>query len=338
MENILDNLIPVLDVEDVVDTPIEESTPETLGATPEPTTDEVDDKETVDTTDDKESDEDAPEPSQAATLFYKELAANGIGKDDKDEYTFEDVNSLLNEYTSALPQQITEQIIESTPELGRKAVDYIFSKGADLTKDDLKSFVTTYLEDLSSDDIVIDSDETARQVLEAEYKGKFKPNVIEVMLDTLEDDGELQAEAKKLIESKPKKADQMLEQTKQEKIDAAKAQQDYINAINAQFDEFGWDKRLVSQLQSDFISGKTAKIFSEAGTHPKAMAQLINLGRYWDDKTKSFNFDKFIEKAGTKQAKSLKDKIEQDMFSSTPQTRSTKVTKENPLDGLVPIV
>lgn len=323
-----DELIPIIDEAQLPDdTKLTDENGEVDSVDEDTSTDDIDD--------DTSEDNNEPEVSQAATLFYKELAANGIGEDNKEEYSFEDVNNLINNYTTSLPEQITNNIIQSTPELGRKLIDYVFTKGDSLSKDDLTTFVTTYLEDISSTDIDINSEDKAREVLSAQYKKQgFKDNVVEVILDTLEDDGDLINEAKKFIDNKPSKSDELLNQTKEEKQAALEAQQTFINSINSEFEDLKWNKNKVAQVRTNLFNGTASKILSEASKHPKALIQLADIATYWDEKTKSFDLEKYSEKSSSKQAKSLKDKIEQDMFNSTPRTKSTKVQKDNPLEGL----
>ena len=162
MEIKLDVLIPVFDDTDLQNEYVEEVSED---VTPDDV--EVEEDEVVE---DEDSEDEVPESNEAATLFYKELAANGIGKDDKDDYTFEDVNSLINDYTSTLPEKITNEIIGSTPEIGQKLIDYVFTKGESLSKEDLASFVNTYLEDVSSTDISVDNESDARTFLSDVYK------------------------------------------------------------------------------------------------------------------------------------------------------------------------
>lgn len=333
MEINFDELIPIVGEENVIPTVEEETITESIKD--DSSKEIIEDEETVEP---EENDESENEDFTVSTRFYKEIASHGYVEDDKDQYTYDDIDKLI---TKDLPEKITSEIIESTPEIGRQLMDYVFTKGKDLNKEDLTNFVNTYLTDLDSQSITIDSDESARSYLKDVYsKQGFKETVVEVMLDTLEDENELQKEAKSHLENSPKKSDELLNQEKINQQELQKQNEMYIQSINEEFNSLDWDTRKVNRLKQNLFNGTVASILTKASKSPKATVQLADIADYWDDKTESFNFDKLIQKANSKETKSLKDRIEADMFNSTPATKSRTASKNKKLlsEDFTPIV
>lgn len=282
----------------------------------------------------EESIEETPEPEPAspddvATLFYKELVEQGIASDlQKEGYSWEDVNKVINDYREELPKQVTEAIITSSPEFGQSLIDYIFTKGSSLSREDLKQFMQDYLDDVETleKDITFDTNDSARQFLTSTYKNQgFRDSQIEAMLDALEDESDtaLKDEAKKYFEKQKEnlKSTQKLQEAKIQKQSQETSMQQFAMSIQEELKNTGWKPTRVNKIREALVSGETNTVLKKASTSPKALIQLANLATYYDEKTGVFKFDDFVKQELTPETKQLKDRITRDMFSTGTTTR-----------------
>ena len=286
------------------------------------------------------------EPDEIATLFYKELVENGIATDsNKEGYSWEDVNNVINSYKEDLPKQVTEAIIMSSPEIGQSVIDYVFSKGQNLTKDDLKSFMSDYLSDLENLEKVNDfSDvETAREFLSDVYKSRgIKENQISVMLDVLEDESEtaLIEEAKKYAELQKSnlKSSTRIAEAKAQKDELDNEMRIFAQSLENELKNTGWKSNRVDKVRQDLTSGITNDVLKKASKSPMGLIQLANLATYYDEKTGRFDFEEFVKQQITPEANQLKEKIKRDMFSTGTNTRGQNSNpNRSKFSELVPI-
>lgn len=336
-----DDLVPKLD-DDAFNQEL--PTVEETAASDQPTenvnkTNEVDDNVIEETSTDAQTDsaeetndtdpqENVPEPDEAATLFYQELVNNGIvqAEEGKEEYSWEDVSSVINNYKQELPKQIAEEIINSAPDLGKDLIDYVFSKGNDLSAKDLNQFMSQYLTDLNDINTEFKEVDQARNYLQSQYKAQgIRDTQIEVMLDALEDEGEEavfeEANKYKTKNAENSKSKQMLNETKQSLQERQQAQEQFANSLMQELQNTKWKPQRIQKVQQDLVSGRTNELLSKASSHPKALIQLANLATYFDEQSGEFKFDDFIKQVVSPEAKSLKDKITKDMFSTGTNTK-----------------
>lgn len=290
----------------------------------------------------------SPEELEVSTLFYTELVNRGIAesKDGKTSYSWDDVDSVLNNYTKDLPEKVVEDLIESSPDIGKNLIDFVFSKGSNLTKQELKDFYNEYLQDLEilESDYSFEDSEKARDFLFKEYKAQgFRDSQIEVLLDTLEDESEdaLKAEAKKYADKKKEnlKSTQTLNQVKENSVQEKENLKQFAEKISSELVNTGWKSSRVNKIKEDLFSGRTNEIISKAAKNPAALIQLANLATYFDEKTGSFNFTDFILQSTSKETKTLRDKIKKDMFTSS--NNNSRGVQANPnrskFSDLIPI-
>lgn len=358
-----DSLVPQLD-NDAFDQTIIDPIEESIEPTPEDTASEEDldntEEDSIestaeieptveDTTEDSIEDDTNSESkgNEVATLFYQELVDRGIAaqEDGKTDYTWEDVNNVLDGYSRELPEQVADQIISSTPEYARNLIDYVFTKGENLSKEDLKNFYNQYLDDLdileSNTDFTDAS--TARDFLAKEYKAQgFRDAQIEVLLDTLEDESEetLKAEAKKYADKRKEslKTKEILNEEKENLRSSKEELREFSNKITEELTSTGWKASRINKVKQELFNGRTNEVLSRAAKHPKALIQLANLATYFDEKTGEFNFKDFILQTTSEDAKGLRDKIKKDMFSSGSTTRGREANpNRSKLSDLTPI-
>lgn len=310
----------------------------------------------TETGEEEKIDQSTPQGDEVATLFYQKLVEEGIAQpqEDKEDYTWEDVNKVTKYYSEELPLHITNQIIESTPEFGRTLVDYVFTKGETLTAEDLKEFMNTYISDVETATREIDFSniETARDFLSKKYKGQgFRDAQVEVLLDTLEDEEEngkaLINEAKSIFEKEKSefKSSNILEQEKQtikaQREQAQRQQQELLRNIDEELESTGWKPARIRKLRTNLVNGETAKVLKMAAEYPSALVQLADIADYFDPKTKKFDLSSYIAQRDSKQATDLKEKIKRDMFtsaSSTVRGSSSNPNRKISLSDLEPIL
>lgn len=340
LENNFDNLFPVFDETEELETNlpiIEEEEQEIEKNTPPNSSQDTPDSIVE------------PQDDEIATLFYKELVERNIAlpQEGKENYSWEDINTVLTHYQENLPQAVANAIISSVSPVGQKFIDYVLTKGNDLTEDALTDFFSKYKTSTSITDF---SDLTsARDYLSSKYKDQgFRQSQIDAMLDALEDeevDGKaLLTEANKFAQKDKSLIDQTLEQEKQAK--AQKQEQIrqeneilYSKTLEA-IEATDWKKERKEKIKQHLSSSVFNETLSKAFKSPKALMQIVNLSTYFDEKSGEFKFDDFVRQVTSKSASSLKDAINKDMFSSA--SRTSKGGASNPnrtslLDSLVPI-
>lgn len=343
----LDNLIPDMD-DDFFKTedPIEETAVEESIETETDTDDTSDNdpQETVET----DVDEDA-EIDETATLVYKKFIEEGlVPESDKEGFSWKDVNNFTETYKKELPKMVVQDILNSTPELGQTLIDYVLTKGEELSKEDLQDFYNTYLNDLSKMAETKEFDnESSREYLSEIYKKQgFRDNQIEALLDALEDDDELVKEATETFEKNKKELEsaKKLESTKATRQSTIESQRQetekLLNDLNKELTALNWKPTKTNQIKQDLITGKTSSILKEAGKSPKALIQLADLASYFDSKTGEFDLTAYINQAKTKEAINLKNTILKDKFSSAVANSKNKLTNPNSKlwDTLEPII
>lgn len=285
----------------------------------------------------------------AAKAFYEGLVERGVAPQlDKEEVTWDDVAGAADYYTKELPNMIQQSIVEQTPDLGKKVIDYILTKGNDLTTEDLETFYNQHLSDVKAGNVEINSIESARGVVKNDLVSKgFGADEVELMIDVLEDkeaDGKaLIARAKALNElnQKSTKSDQMLVEEKARIANARQAQEELLTNSTTYIQELDWSEQRKTLAHNALVSGEAARVLSLAARAPKALAQLANLSTYFDEKTGEFKFDDFVKQVSSKEAEDLKSKLQRAASSSSAV--SSKGAKEKGprkrlLDDLRPIL
>jgi len=254
-----------------------------------------------------------------------------VGEDEKVE-SWEDLDAKISE----LPERIRDSIIEEAPDITKKLLEFAFETGKDLTKGDLKEFINIYLEDLSTDNIDISNDETAREFLKKVYKEKgLRDSVVEASLDSLEDedtDGTvLREEASKELAAlqKANKHQQLIDNKKTTNTELVAKQKQFVKQITEELEGTGWKPTKINTIRQQLVGGVTARILSQASNSSKGLIQLANLASYWNDKTKEFDFETFIKQVASKEVSSIKKSLTEDAFSSATSKTKINTNKDN---------
>ena len=357
MENNENVLIPdfddfeiVVDIEDAPDFSEQKNDDKPEVENIEPEVEEVEEdeieEETEEINEDEENESDVNVEilkATSKTLFDEGIIELEEGEEIKD---WEDLKERLRE----LPQLAVNTVVEQAPDLTKMLLQFAFTKGENISKENLKDFYETYLKDLDNQDIVTDFKEVdeARKFLHQEYKEKgLSDFVIESTLDALEDkeeDGKaLFDEAKKLAENKKKvfessnKLDNEIKASKKEEEE----KKQFFSNVQQELANTGWKKPTIQKVASAIQTGEANKVLREAAfNHPKALIQLATLATFWDDKKKEFDFESFVKQIQSKEIGDIKTKIEKDHFSSisTKTRTNVKQPKTLSLENMKPII
>jgi len=282
-----------------------------------------------------ESDSDAN--ADLAALYYQELVDQGIAPEsEKENITWDDVHSTIESYKTELPNQIVNNIVNQSPDLGKDLIDYVLTKGSELSKEDLKEFYSTYLNDITAPDNINDED-SARGFLVKTYEDKgFTKTQAESAVDALEDDNvDIVEKAKEL--AKNRKSKELLDQTKESVQQKQQQQQAFINQLGEELNQLDWRPSRIRKLKNELVSGNTNQTLQTIISDPKGLVQLANILTYYDAKTNTFDLSDFTQQAQSQKKKSLKDRINRDMFSSAGSgngKQKEKITR----GGLKPII
>lgn len=338
-----DNLIPEFDDFEVI-----VNMAETDDSVEETEVDETAEEEVqvetsvVETTEEIEVEEETEESIEAAKAVFTTLVHKGIIPDDKD---FDGSWTKLEESLTSLPDRIAEDIIDSAPDITKKVLEFAFAAGETITKDALKNFVNTYLEDIdnSEKDVDVTTVEGARAFMKEQLSKSLKPVAVEAALDAMEDDESLVTEAKAKLEDvkKTNNHQKLIDDKNTENVQAAERVKQKTLAIQKELVTDNYSKEAI-QVITNYLSDKNNKvntILKQALDEPKALVQLVHFLTKFDDKTKQFNFEGFVKEAATPAVLTAKKNILKDSFSSLPKTTIKKeVSLNKKYDSIEPIV
>jgi len=276
------------------------------------------------------------EDNNVSTLLYNELVQRGVARaGDKEDYSWDDVNTVLNSYSEELPLQVANSIIESVPEKAKNLISFILTKQDNLTDADLQTFYKEHLNSISTPD-QFDND-SARDFLREQYKGKFRASQIEAAIDALEDEEVLIEEALKLKNESVKKTQESLEREREQKVID---QRQFISSLSNEFKELNWSSNRINKVKQSISSGKGNELLSKIVNSPNGLIHLYNFMEYFDESNGKFNLNDFANIAQSNASKQLKDKITGEMFSSASSNTksSTKSVRPLSLKDLEPII
>jgi len=289
------------------------------------------------------------EYDDVATAVFEELVNNGIvQKGDKEKYNWDDINNAVNHYREELPDMVAQSLVSQTPELAQTLIDYIFTKGQNLTEDDLKSFYNEYITDLNNanTEVNLSTVDEARGYLDNKYKEQgYRKSMIDAMLDALEDEEDnakaLFDEAKKVRdkEKSQNNSTNILTAEKEQQSARKAQQQEFTQNVITELKNTGWNSTKINQIRSDLASKRTWDVLGSITNSPKGLVKLANLMNYWDNEKEDFILEDFVKQVQTKEVKSLKDKINEDMIktgSSSGKT-SKRTISGNLWEHLTPV-
>lgn len=255
--------------------------------------------------------------------------------DDEEIKTWDELVDKMKD----IPSRAVNTVINNAPDILKDTIAFGYNKGNNLTKEELRGFLNTYLGDLDNQEIKTDfsSKDEARAYLEQVYNKQGLPEIgVKGMLDTLEDqdeDGKALVDQAKAVAEKQKatlKSPQLMQESLIDKQKRVRQQTAFASEIKEELSGTGWKPTKISEVGRVLATGKTRDVFSEAAKSPKAVVQMAMLSTFYNAEKGEFDFEEFTKQAYSKQVGAVKDNIERNHFSSVKQTSGTTKVLPNP--------
>lgn len=291
------------------------------------TSEEVD--ETEEQEEESQEEESAEETVVAedplAQTVYDTLVEKGLFDEDKDfKPTFEGIEEKLAD----LPNKLLRQAIDDLPQHSQQILKYIATAGQNLEKQELDQFIREFINEQVVPDV--SSLDQAREYLEQHLKSTgLKDRAIQAQLDDLEESDELITEAEKLLKSKNKTTDRLIEDKAKENAEIAESTKQFYQSVNSTLAELKWSK----EKQASIIATmpKTNQIFQEVLQNPKAYVQLMDFISTYKSTTKEFDLEPYRKQGEGRATSNIRQKLEKSGFTSSSSKTST--SSETPAKG-----
>jgi hypothetical protein len=283
---------------------------------------------------DEEPTTEVEETDDTAVATFNVLKDKGVLREDATIKNWEDLDKELEQ----LPNKILENVIEQAPDITKKLFQFAFTKGTSLSNEDLKNFMSVYLEEVNRGSEDIDTIDKAREILTTVYKEQgFRQKVIDSMLDALEDEGleEIINEAKEQSK-KTLKTDNLINDAKKELEEKENLKRQFVTSIKTELDKTGWKPKKVNTILTELTSNNINTKLNDIYKNPKALIQLVDFLSYYKDNY--FDLTNFINQGLSNEVSTIKKNITKDHFNSV-SINSTKAPNPNKvLQNLEPII
>jgi hypothetical protein len=268
-----------------------------------------------------------------AKAYFEELKSRGYVDESKE---FQGTWEELDEYFDTLPQQVLDSVVQSLPEVSKDVMRFIATAGENITKDEMKNFFNTYFEEQENKSLNIETADDAREFLENHFKELgLRPKAITSTLDALEEDDELLDEAKKIFEEKNKesKVNKIIEDKNNQNTEKEQQLKERVEKIQEELKTIGWKQEVVKEVTKVLSGNNLNTNLTKIITNPKGLIQLANLTRLYNEKTGEFDLSAFVKQIETKTTTSLKDRLENEAFSSSGVSTKHRDANPNPQNG-----
>ena len=270
-----------------------------------------------------------------AIAYYDELKKRGyVSEENEFKGTWEE----LDEYFDTLPQQVLNSVVETMPDISKDVMKFIATAGNNITKDEMKNFFKTYFEDQESKELLIETNDDARMFLAEHYKTLgMKDKAITAALDQLEDDQELLDEAKEIAQKKTSesKTQKLIQEKESQNKELLESSRERARLIQEELQQTGWKKEKLERV-STILSKEFNSRLSDIVNSPKALIQLADFLDMFNSKEKQFDLTSYKNQNLSTAAKSLKDKLEKEVFSSATIATKHNTQQTQQFDDLVP--
>lgn len=277
-------------------------------------------------TEQEETDEAAETPvsDPLAQTVYETLLEKGYLEEDP---AFDGTFETLDEKIDNLPKKLLANAISELPAHSQVVLKYIGAAGANLNEDELKTYLREYLNEQVVPDV--SSLDGARSYVEQHLKSQgLRPSAITAQLDELEDANELITEAEKLLKSKEKGTDRLLQEKEAENQRIQAEQKEFVKSINTTLSDLGWSKPQQEKVLQTIP--KTNQVLQNVVKNPKAYIQLMDFLSRFDGK--EFNLEHVRRQGESRAASNIKAKLEKSGYSST--TNKTSSSEESPTSDI----
>lgn len=285
---------------------------------------------------------DEKKTAAATAAVLKEM---GLINPEGELTSLDDLEDLLK---TQAPQALVTAMVDELPDFGKNLAIFVLSKGADLTKDDLRDFYADFFQDELLESMNFDDDniEDAKQFLRQEYKAKgMRDSVINKTIDALDLEEELLDEANKLLEERKAqsksatKATQSMKESQERKIDEVA----FIKSVRGEIQSRNWKPERQKKVLDVIANNRIKDVIRDAVDNPKSLVAFANILSYYDFESKDFDLTDFVAKVATAEVEKTKASIFRDAFKSAGSGSSgdgeiTKKSKTMFPNGLKPIL
>lgn len=285
---------------------------------------------------------DEKKTAAATAAVLKEM---GLINPEGELSSLDDLEDLLK---TQAPQALVTAMVDELPDFGKDLAIFVLSKGADLTKEDLRDFYADFFQDELLESMHFDDDniEDAKQFLRQEYKSKgMRDSVINKTIDALDLEEELLDEANKLLEERKtqskttKKASESMKESQERKVDEVA----FIKSVRGEIQSRNWKPERQKKVLDVIANNRIKDVIRDAVDNPKSLVAFANILSYYDFESKDFDLTDFVAKAATAEVEKTKASIFRDAFKSAGSGSSgdgeiTKKSKTMFPNGLKPIL
>jgi len=280
----------------------------------------------------EEYEEEIEVDDNAKALYETMVEKNILRSDDEFDNSWETLEKKIDE----LPQSIAKQIITEAPDVTQKLIKYAFALGDNANIDELSGFFNLMKNEKETvDSSILDDEEKSRELLKKEYlnSGQYDEDEIEDILDVLEDKNKIKSKVKKILDSRREESKNISDKKLQEvesKNEAVKAKrQEHYNSIINEIDSLGWKSNVKEELKRIIRPEVSGPITQKIQQSPKALVQLLNIYRLFDEEKGEFDFSSLEKKGESRSSNNIRKNIFKDKFSNSKSTKSSRKAKQN---------
>jgi hypothetical protein len=274
----------------------------------------------------------------AAVAIFEELINKGV-LDEQDRENFDGTWEKVEESLTTLPQRVLNGLVQQAPDLTKDVLRFAFTS-PNITRDDLVTFLNTYIEETKPIDVKLSTMDDARDFLYNIYEERgLKPRAINAALNSLEDEGDLLDEAKQEYEklaqekSKTPKSEQLIADKENEELQKSQERIKFAEKISEELEATGWKASKINEIKNNFSN--VNQVLQDIYKNPKSLIKLVDFLSYYNNG--DIDYSKFINSVETPKAKEFKQRFQEIVNSPTLSTKSNFKTNSK-LDDAIPVI
>lgn len=278
------------------------------------------------------------------------IAKDYLILDDEFKFDGKNVEEAYAQDAKLRNHAIAQNIIDKLPEKAK----IILSEALELAKsgEDISESIFDKILTFSKDQLKFNFDdedeeknkENAKSYLTSVYKEKgLKDRVIKSMIEDLEDENKLIAEAKEEKEANDailqKEKDKLVQEELKVKQYQKRQAQEFKTSIDKTFEEIKYSSAKTNQLKDTIFTveketnqTKLIGILQKMYKHPKALIALADFASSFDEKTGEVKYERSDSKKKTEEVKKIKSAIEEKITSAGFKNNAQKIKKSTEVD------
>ena len=264
--------------------------------------------------------------------IYKTMVENGHWLESEEfKGSMEEVSDMFEQ----MPDMMFNSMVDAMPPVMKNLMTYGYQKGEALKESDLAEFFTKY-NTVSSETVDLDSTEGQRDYLKKVLISDGEDaDTAEDLLDLWEDKGKLasKATAKHSAEkaAKEEAAQEEITRLASQKAQAKESRKAFVQNVQKNIVDTGWKPKAQRAVLDEIFEGRLNHKSKVISNHPKALVQLANYLRYFDEEKGEIDESAYKTQAFSASAKNVKSTIEKH-FAGIPQSAARAVPKRNEED------